>query len=140
GECVFISASFRSLPRRQLLLRGGQPIKLGCRAMDVLHLLLQNAGEPVSKRALPRFVWCDIFVDESNLKVHVHSLRRALGDTAPHPTYIATVTRRGYRFIQPVAIEPVAPAQVSSEIVPPPVRRSFPDGIYFVNLSATNDF
>ena len=138
-DSVFVFGSFRFLPRRQLLLRGGQPIKLGCRAMDILHLLLQNAGEPVSKRALQRFVWSDIFVDESNLKVHVHSLRRALGDTAPHPTYIATVTRRGYRFIQPVSIEPVDPAQFSSGTVPPRVRRSFPDGIYFVNLSATND-
>jgi predicted ATPase/DNA-binding winged helix-turn-helix (wHTH) protein len=115
---VFVFGSFRFLPRHQLLLREGRPVKLGCRAMDILHLLLKNAGEPVSKRALQKFVWPDTFVHESNLKVHIHSLRRALGEASPHTPYICTVAGRGYRFIQSVSIEPIAPTQLSCEVVP----------------------
>jgi predicted ATPase/DNA-binding winged helix-turn-helix (wHTH) protein len=187
-EHVFVFSSFVFVPRQQVLLREGQPVKLGCRAMDILHLLLKSAGEPVSKRALQKFAWPDTFVHESNLKVHIHSLRRALGETSPQPTYIGTVAGRGYRFIPPVSIEPIGPAQPLREVPPlvhslpgqrtligrddevdrvgsllaerrlvtlvgpggvgktavavavaHQVRRRFPDGIYFLDLSVTND-
>jgi predicted ATPase/DNA-binding winged helix-turn-helix (wHTH) protein len=113
---VFVFGSFKFLPRQQLLLREGRSVKLGCRAMDILHLLLKSAGEPVSKRALLKFAWPDTFVHESNLKVHVHSLRRALGENSPQHIYISTVAGRGYRFIPPVSVEPAAPAQQLSEV------------------------
>ena len=111
---AYVFGSFRFLPRQQLLLRDGRRVKLGGRAMDILHFLLESAGEPVGKRALERFVWPDTFVHESNLKVHISSLRRALGETLPQPTYISTVAGRGYRFIPRVSIEPVVPAKVPS--------------------------
>lgn len=117
-DTVFVFDSFRFLPRRQLLLQAGRPVKLGCRAMDILHVLLSNAGDLVSKRALFRFVWPDTFVSDSNLKVHVHGLRRVLGDTSPHPTYIATVAGRGYRFVRPVSVEPVVPIALASAMSP----------------------
>src|SRR5262245_52417188 len=85
--------------------------------MDILHLLLQSAGEAVGKRALQKFAWPNTFVHESNLKVHIHSLRRALGETSPQPTYISTVAGRGYRFIPRVSIEPIASAQSPREMV-----------------------
>ena len=46
--------------------------------------------------------WPDIFVHDSNLKVNMSSLRRSLGDTQIEPVYIATVARRGYKFIADV--------------------------------------
>ena len=55
-------------------------------------------------------VWPDTFVDESNLKVHVCLLRRALGDTQKPPEYIATIAGRGYRFVAPVQLARAAPA------------------------------
>ena len=115
---VFVFGAFRFLPRQQLLLRDGQPVKLGGRAVDILHLLLKSAGEPVGKRALEQFAWPDTFVHESNLKVHISSLRRALGETSPQPTYISTVAGRGYRFIPRVSIEPVVKASVPSGNAP----------------------
>ena len=48
--------------------------------------------------------WPDVFVHDSNLKVNMWSLRRALGDTQKQPTYIATVAGRGYRFVADVQI------------------------------------
>src|SRR6185312_12584178 len=103
-----------------LLLRDGQPVKLGGRALDILHLLLKSAGEPVGKRALEQFAWPDTFVHESNLKVHVSSLRRALGETSPQPTYISTVAGRGYRFLPRVSIEPATSASVLCDRAPVP--------------------
>ena len=46
--------------------------------------------------------WPDIFVHDSNLKVNMSGLRRSLGDTQIEPVYIATVARRGYKFIADV--------------------------------------
>jgi hypothetical protein len=86
--------------------------------MDILHFLLKSAGEPVGRRALEEFVWPDTFVHESNLKVHISSLRRAVGETFPQPTYISTVIGRGYRFIPHVSIESVTPAKVPCEGAP----------------------
>jgi predicted ATPase/DNA-binding winged helix-turn-helix (wHTH) protein len=101
-EVVFSFGPFRLFPGRQLLTLDGSAIKLGGRAFELLHLLVQRDGELVSKNELMRVAWPDIFVHESNLKVNMHSLRRSLGDTQKQPLYIATVPGRGYRFISPV--------------------------------------
>lgn len=80
---VYVFGSFRFLARQQLLVRDGEPVKLGGRALDILHVLVTSAGELVTKRALHQAVWPSTFVHESNLKVHIHSLRRALAETSP---------------------------------------------------------
>jgi DNA-binding winged helix-turn-helix (wHTH) protein len=48
-------------------VRENRPLKLGGRALDILHLLLMRAGEEVSKNELIEFAWPNVFVDESNL-------------------------------------------------------------------------
>lgn len=90
-------------PGRQLLLRGGARVALGGRAFDILTLLVQRAGDVVSKRQLMAHVWPDVVVDDCNLKVNMATLRRALdGDGAEGGAAIATVTGRGYRFVAAV--------------------------------------
>jgi predicted ATPase/DNA-binding winged helix-turn-helix (wHTH) protein len=93
---------FRLVPDRQLLLLEGVPVKLGGRAFELLHLLVGRSNELISKEELMAAAWPGTFVHEGNLKVNMHSLRRSLGDTQKQPTYIATVARRGYRFVAPV--------------------------------------
>jgi DNA-binding winged helix-turn-helix (wHTH) protein len=102
---------FRLIPARQLLLRDDVPVQIGSRALDILTILARRSGELIAKHELIAAVWPDTFVDESNLKVHVCLLRRALGDTQKHPTYIATIAGRGYRFVALVqnAIATTAP-------------------------------
>jgi predicted ATPase/DNA-binding winged helix-turn-helix (wHTH) protein len=104
---AFAFGPFRLIPSQHVLLRERRPVKLGGRALDILHLLLMRAGEEVSKKTLIEFAWPNVFVDEANLKVHVSSLRRALEDTLPQATYIATVAGRGYQFIGEVKTEGV---------------------------------
>jgi len=74
-------------------LRDGQPLLVGARAFDVLCVLVDHAGELVTKKQLFDMVWPGLVVEENNLQVHVSSLRRMLGADA-----IATVPGRGYRF------------------------------------------
>lgn len=107
---------FRFIPGQQLLLYGEAPVRLGSRALDILAELVERPGELVSKRELIARAWPNTVVEESNLKVHVAALRRALGEGGKDGRYIATVTGRGYRFVAPVTCKGAqkTPASVSA--------------------------
>jgi adenylate cyclase len=81
-------------------------IALGSRAGALLRVLLEARGAVVAKPVLMDAVWPGLAVEESNLTVQVAAVRRALGDH-----WIATVSRRGYRFVGTVtesdATEPI---------------------------------
>src|SRR6185436_3464237 len=89
----FAFGPFMLIPERQLLLRGEVRIRIGGRALDILTLLVEHAGDVVSKRELLSHAWPDVIVEESNLKVNMAALRRLLGE-APGGRYIATVVGR----------------------------------------------
>ncbi|MET4740534.1 putative ATPase/DNA-binding winged helix-turn-helix (wHTH) protein [Bradyrhizobium japonicum] len=103
-ELTFSFGPFRLAPGRQLLLLDERPVKMGGRAFELLRLLVQRRGELVSKNELMAAAWPGTFVHDSNLKVNMWSLRRSLGDTQIEPIYIATVARRGYKFIADVRV------------------------------------
>jgi len=71
---------YRLLAAQRLLLEGDTPVRLGSRAFYTLAALVGRAGEVVGKEELIARVWPEIFVEESNLKIQVSALRRALGD------------------------------------------------------------
>lgn len=103
GLQSFAFGPFVLIPERQSLLHGDTPVRIGGRALDILTALVERPGELVSKRELMARVWPDTIVDDSNLKVNVTALRRALGDGGPDDVrYIATVNGRGYKLIVPV--------------------------------------
>lgn len=104
----FAFGDYLFIPRRQLLLKSGQPVRIGCRALDLLEAFVRRPGEMLSKRQLLEEAWPSTTVVEGNLKVHIAALRRALDDDADCATYIATVNGRGYRFIAPVAVSDAA--------------------------------
>jgi DNA-binding winged helix-turn-helix (wHTH) protein len=95
---------FRLLPIQRLLWNGDRPVHLGSRAFDILVVLVERAGELVTKRELMRVVWPDTIVVEANLTVHVTALRRALGDDQADNRYIVNIPGRGYRFVAPVTV------------------------------------
>ncbi|WP_128924707.1 ATP-binding protein [Bradyrhizobium guangxiense] len=103
-EFTYCFGAFQLVPHRQLLLLDGRPVKLGGRAFELLQLLVQRRGELVTKTELMAAAWPGTFLHDSNLKVNMWSLRRSLGDTQTEPVYIATVARRGYKFIADVQI------------------------------------
>src|ERR1700761_1914688 len=98
----FSFGPFVLIPARQTLLRKGTQVPLGTRAFEILSVLVQRPGAVVDKRELMSLVWTDTFVDDSNLKVQIATLRKALDQNGSQPSCIATVIGRGYRFVDPV--------------------------------------
>ena len=88
------------------LYRCGHKIKIQQRPFQVLSILLQNAGEVVTREELRQQVWpADTFVGfDHSLAVAVNKLREALCDSAVKPRFVETVGRRGYRFLAPVEL------------------------------------
>ncbi|WP_377298675.1 winged helix-turn-helix domain-containing protein [Rhizobium sp. SGZ-381] len=70
--------------------------------MDILACLALNAGKLLTNAEIIRYAWPDTFVDETNLRVHISAIRRALGDTKRESVYISNVPGRGYIFIADV--------------------------------------
>ena len=98
----FAFGPFLLKPEQQLLLKWEAPVKIGGRALDILTALVEKPGELLDKRTLISRVWPSTHVEETNLKVNMAGLRRALDDDPCLPRFIATVVGRGYRFIAPV--------------------------------------
>ncbi|SMF73345.1 transcriptional regulator [Tistlia consotensis] len=94
---------FRLYEAERLLEKDGAPLKLGSRALDLLILLVERAGEVVPKNELIARAWPDLTVDESSLRFHIAGLRRALGDGQDGARYVGNVPGRGYCFVAPVA-------------------------------------
>ena len=117
--------SFRLLPSQRLLLEGDQPVRLGSRALDILAVLAENAGRLVPKEELIARVWPKVFVEESNLKIQVSALRRALGDGQGGNRYIVTVPGRGYEFVVPIGLT-AEPAAMPAAAVSQPGTHNLP--------------
>jgi predicted ATPase/DNA-binding winged helix-turn-helix (wHTH) protein len=115
---------YRIYPDQRLIMEADQPLRLGRRAMDILLILLQHAGNVVSKQQLMDEVWPNSVVEEINLRVHMAALRKALGDGQAGQRYIITVAQRGYSFVAPYSVEQTAqqpqnaPAQASAHNLP----------------------
>jgi cholera toxin transcriptional activator len=86
------------------LRKSGMKLRLQGQPLQVLVLLLERAGEVVTREELRQSLWpSDTFVDfDHSLNTAINKVREALGDSASSPRYIETLARRGYRFIAPV--------------------------------------
>ncbi|HYF88034.1 ATP-binding protein [Azospirillum sp.] len=110
---------FRLFPTERRLTKQGETVPLGGRALDILLLLVRNAGKVVTKQELIAQVWKGVSIDESGLRAQVASLRRVLGDGVNGVRYIINVAGQGYCFVHPLT-EPGTP-HPSSPI--DPIRR-----------------
>ena len=82
------------------LRKSGIRIRLQPKPFQVLKVLLERAGQTVSREELKKLLWSpDIFVDfDHGLNTAVNKIREALSDSAEEPRYIETLPN-GYRFI-----------------------------------------
>ena len=123
---VFEFGPFVLDPPKRSLLRDGAPQALTPKAFDLLALLIEHRERVVSKDELLKTLWPDAFIEESNLAQHVFLLRRALNGDAAGPEYIATIPRRGYRFVAQVSDrreEPLTTLPAVAPALPHRVRR-----------------
>jgi predicted ATPase len=103
-------APFELDQAEQRLLRAGQGVPLTPKAFALLVLLLQRAGQLVSKHELFATVWAGRAVTDAALARVLRELRLALGDDAARPRYVQTAHGLGLRFVAPVdAEQPAAP-------------------------------
>jgi len=85
------------------LTRAGAAVALGARAVAVLTVLVERAHKFVSKSSIIDAAWEGLIVEESNLAVQVHAIRRVLAGAPGGDQWIETFVKRGYRFVGPVS-------------------------------------
>lgn len=93
------------------LRREGRPVHLSPKSFDLLQILLEKRPALVTKADLQDRLWPDAVVLEANLGNAVAEIRKVLGDDSRSPTFIATVSRRGYRFAADAAVVGAADAE-----------------------------
>lgn len=107
--------------RERSLRRHGIRLNLHGQSFDILILLLERAGEVVTREELQAKLWkANSYVDRENgLNAAVKKLRQTLGDSAEAPRYIETLPRVGYQLLVPVvAGVPPHPGVPSASAVP----------------------
>jgi len=96
-----------------LLSKAGHAQPITPTVFRILQILLDRAGEVVTKEELMKYVWPDSYVEEGNLNRNMSTLRKALDEKPSDHRYIETIPKTGYRFISSVrAIDYQPPAGV----------------------------
>ena len=95
-------------------------VELPSRAFDVLLYMAAHPGELLDRDRLLKAVWPNTVVEEGRLSQCIFALRRAFGDTATEPRFIATVPGRGYQFVAQVRVS--SPVVATPEISRPRTR------------------
>jgi eukaryotic-like serine/threonine-protein kinase len=109
---VFRFGLFEADPSNGILTRRGIRLKIQEQPFRVLLLLLERAGEVISREEMRQRLWPEgTYVDfDGSLNVILKKLRATLEDDSDNPRFIETVPRRGYRFIAPVSVSGVQEA------------------------------
>jgi DNA-binding winged helix-turn-helix (wHTH) protein/TolB-like protein/Tfp pilus assembly protein PilF len=89
-------------PAMNQISRGAEVEHLEPKAVEVLVALAQHAGQVVSRERLLSEIWKGVTVSDDALTQSITKLRQALGDTTKEPSYIQTISKRGYRLIATV--------------------------------------
>ncbi len=126
---------------RQLLVAGTE-VHLSPKAFTLLHLLIEHRQRVIPKEELQERLWPSTFIGETNLSTLAAEVRRTLGESAQHPTWIRTIHRVGYRFVGSV-IEgtPVTPPLSGERMFITSADRQFalPDGATIIGRGSDAD-
>jgi cholera toxin transcriptional activator len=114
------------------LRKNGAKLRLQEQPFQVLALLLERAGDVVTREDMQQKLWpSNTFVDfDHSLNTAVNKLRETLGDSASSPRYIETVARRGYRFIAPVQTNVEMAPGSSSETPSSETAKASPNSLH----------
>ena len=90
-------------------------VKLEPRAMQVLLCLAKHAGKVVSRETLEKTVWTNMVVGYDAVSATIIKLRKALGDDSRNPTYIETISKKGYRLIADISLDAQDDSRISDD-------------------------
>ena len=93
---------FELFPTQGALWRAGVRVPLMPKPLATLVVLVDRAGETVSKDELLAEVWSGAAVEENNLTQSISTLRKVLGEKRGENRFIATEPGNGYRFVASV--------------------------------------
>jgi DNA-binding winged helix-turn-helix (wHTH) protein len=102
----------------------GHTVKLEPRTMRLLMALAERPGEVCASQTLLDLVWPGVIVTGQSLYQAIGELRAALKADTTTVEFIATVPRKGYRLVAPVARVPAAAPGSRLAVLPdtpPPV-------------------
>jgi len=106
-EPILRTGDLRLDPASRIVWQGKRRLELTTKEFGILEYLMRHPGEVVSQEDLIEHVWNeDVNLFTASVRVHIHSLRRKLGDSANCPQYIETITGIGYRLIKPEEGQP----------------------------------
>ena len=105
--------------QQQILYKDQSPILLAPLAFKILQVLVENAGEVVSREALRDRIWPNSYVEEAGLSKNISVLRSTLRPYFDEE-FIRTWPKRGYQLLLPVT-------EIADEFV---ATGAEPDGRY----------
>src|SRR6185369_9683443 len=105
------------------LISGDRKLRLQEQSFRLLKILLERAGEVVTREDLQRQLWsAETFVDfEHGLHKAIAKLRDILDEPGSSRSLIETLPRRGYRFIS--TVEWITPPTSEERPAPNPERK-----------------
>ena len=115
GDFVFDESAFE-------LRKGGDPIKVDTKVLEVLEYLLARSGQLVSKDELLERIWDGRALGDNVISVTMAKLRKALGgpEGAGKGSFVVNVYGRGYRFTG--AVRRVDRVAAPPDAAPAPAR------------------
>lgn len=83
-------------PAAHVVTLNGKNVQLPRREFDLLHKLLENVGQVLSREVLMQSIYgWEVDVDSNALEVHIHNLRKKL-----NADYIKTIRGVGYMIVR----------------------------------------
>lgn len=114
---------YRLLGPHGPLWAAGEVVELPRKPLALLWMLASRAGEVVTKDEMLAEVWPRVVVSEGAISASLRDLRRALGDDARSPRFIATAHGIGYRFIAEITNGPAPTGALTLEVGNAPTLR-----------------
>jgi DNA-binding winged helix-turn-helix (wHTH) protein/tetratricopeptide (TPR) repeat protein len=105
--------------------RGERTVECQAQVFNLIVFLIRHRDRVLPRDELLRTLWSEARVDDASLATAIKAARRVLGDTGRSQSVIATVWKRGYRFVAPVeelGDGETAAAPAPAEAPAPPVR------------------
>jgi len=118
-------------PAEGSLSRNGIRVRIQDLPYRLLLMLVERPGEIVTREEVRQGLWPEnTFVEfDNSLGVAIRKVRESLNDNAEAPHYVATLPRRGYRFVAPVQVQAEEQPVEPTPPPPAPVNSAVVDGI-----------